>query len=149
MIFHNLKGYDSHLIFKELSKFNGLKISVIPNGFEKNMAFTINKNLIFIDSLQFMNCSLDRLVRNLNDKDFKYSSEEFNGEQLKLLKEKDVYPYKYTNSFTRFNEDKLHDKCKLFSSLKDNGISEKEYERAIMFGKYLKQKILANIMICI
>ena len=32
VIFHNLKGYDSHLIFKELSKFNGLKISVIPTG---------------------------------------------------------------------------------------------------------------------
>ena len=31
VIFHNLKGYDSHLIFKELSKF---KISVIPNGLE-------------------------------------------------------------------------------------------------------------------
>ena len=34
VIFHNLKGYDSHLIFKELSKFN-VKISVIPNGLEK------------------------------------------------------------------------------------------------------------------
>ena len=34
LIFHNLKGYDSHLIFKELSKFNA-KISVIPNGLEK------------------------------------------------------------------------------------------------------------------
>ena len=31
VIFHNLKGYDSHLIFKELSKFN-CKVSVIPNG---------------------------------------------------------------------------------------------------------------------
>ena len=30
VIFHNLKNYDSHLIFKELSKFNG-KIDVIPN----------------------------------------------------------------------------------------------------------------------
>ena len=85
MIFHDLKGYDSHVIFKELSKFNGLKISVIPNGLEKYMAFPINKNLIFIDSMQFMNCSLDRLVRNLNDKDFKYLSEEFNGEQLKIV----------------------------------------------------------------
>ena len=42
VIFHNLKVYDSHLIFKELSRFNNLKISVIPNGLEKYMAFTVN-----------------------------------------------------------------------------------------------------------
>ena len=54
VIFHNLKGYDSHLIFKELSKCN-VKISVIPNGLEKYMDFTINKDLVFIDSMQFMN----------------------------------------------------------------------------------------------
>ena len=33
VIFHNLKRYDCHLIFKELSKFN-VKISVVPNGLE-------------------------------------------------------------------------------------------------------------------
>ena len=72
----------SHLIFKELSKFN-VKISVIPNGWEKYMAFTINKNFVFIDSMQFMNSSHDELVKNSNDKDFKYLSEEFSGEKLK------------------------------------------------------------------
>ena len=45
-IFQNLKGYDSHLIFKEINKFN-FKISVIPNGLEKYMAFTLNKNFSF------------------------------------------------------------------------------------------------------
>ena len=45
-----------------------MKISVMPNGLEKYMAFTINENLVFIDSMQFMNCSLDTLVKNLNDK---------------------------------------------------------------------------------
>ena len=39
VIFHNLKGYDSHLIFKELSRFDGLKISVIPNGLEIGQKF--------------------------------------------------------------------------------------------------------------
>ena len=38
IIFHNLKGYDSHLIFSELNKFD-VKISAIPNGLEKYMAF--------------------------------------------------------------------------------------------------------------
>ena len=38
VIFHNLRGYDSHLIFKELDKFD-VEIDVIPNGLEKYMAF--------------------------------------------------------------------------------------------------------------
>ena len=38
VIFHNLRGYDSHLIFNELDKFD-LKVSVIPNGLEKYIAF--------------------------------------------------------------------------------------------------------------
>ena len=38
VIFHNLRGYDSHLIFSELNKF-GVKINVVPNGLEKYMAF--------------------------------------------------------------------------------------------------------------
>ena len=50
------------------------------------MAFTLNKNLVFIDSMFFTNSSLDKLVKNLNDSDFKYLSEEFSGEQLSLVK---------------------------------------------------------------
>ena len=70
VIFHNLKGYDSHLIFPVLHKFN-LKINVIPNGLEKYMAFFLNKNLVFIGSMQFMNSGLVKLVKNLSDEDFK------------------------------------------------------------------------------
>ena len=39
VIFHNLRGYDSHLIFNELDKFD-VKIMVIPSGLEKYMAFS-------------------------------------------------------------------------------------------------------------
>ena len=42
-IFQNLRGYEIHLRFSELDKFN-VKISVIPNGLEKYMAFFWGKN---------------------------------------------------------------------------------------------------------
>ena len=58
-----------------MSKFN-VKISVIRNGLEKYMAFTINGNVVFIDSMQFLKSSLDSLLKNLGDRDFKYLSEE-------------------------------------------------------------------------
>ena len=87
VIFHNLKGYDSHLIFRELSKFD-CRINVIPNGLEKYMSFSLN-NLVFIDSILFMNSSLDKLVKNLSSGDFKYLSESFSGEKLELLQKKE------------------------------------------------------------
>ena len=129
MIFHNLKGYNSHLIFKELSKFN-CKISVIPNGLEKYISFSLNENIVFIDSMLFLNPSLDRLTKILGTEDLKYLSEEFSGEKLKLVKKKGIYPYEYFNSFKKFKETNLPDIDKFFSSLKDCRISEKEYQRA-------------------
>ena len=53
--------------------------------------------------MQFMNFSLDKLVNNLSNKDFKYLIEEFGSENLELLKQKNAYPYEYMNSFERFN----------------------------------------------
>ena len=57
--------------------------------------------------MQFMNSSLDKLVKNLSDEDFKYLVEEFGSENLELLKQKNGYPYKYMNSFEIFNGEKL------------------------------------------
>ena len=37
-----VRGFDSHLIFNELDKFDA-KISVIPNGLEEYMAFFLIK----------------------------------------------------------------------------------------------------------
>ena len=53
VIFHNFKGYDGHLIMKELSNFD-VNIDVVPFGLENHMAIIVNRNLVFIDSMQFM-----------------------------------------------------------------------------------------------
>ena len=68
------------------------------------MAFFLGKNLVFIDSMQFMNFSLDKLVKNLLGKDFKYLVEEFGSKNLEILKQKGAHPYEYMNSIERFNE---------------------------------------------
>ena len=49
--------------------------------------------------MQFMNTSLDKLVKNLSDEDFKYLVEEFGSEHLELLKQKGAYPYGYMKIF--------------------------------------------------
>ena len=100
---HNLKPCNSHLIINEIGKIN-VKVDVIPNVLEKYMAFTVNKNLVFIDSKQFIDSSLEKLVKNLSDDDFKHLAEELGSENLKLL---NACPYEYMDSFERFSEKKF------------------------------------------
>ena len=92
------------------------------------MAFFVNKNLVFIDSMQFINSGLDKLVKNLSDEDFKYLVKEFISENLEILKQKGAYPYEHMNSFEGFNEEKLRQRKYFFSSIKKG--------RLIMMVKY-------------
>ena len=87
VIFHNFRGYDiqCHLIIRDIGK-SDVKVNVIPNGLEKYKVFTINNNF-FIDSMQFMNSSLDALVKNFSDNDFTYLSQEFSVDLLELVKQ--------------------------------------------------------------
>ena len=48
------------------------------------------------------------------------------------------------DSFKRFNEDKLPDKCEFFNSLKDKCISTEEYDRAINVWNTFKIKTLGE-----
>ena len=59
---------------------------------------------MFIDSMQCLNFSFDKLVKSLSDEDFKYLVEDSGSEDLELLKQKGDYTYEYINSFERFNE---------------------------------------------
>ena len=59
-----------------IEKFD-LIVDVIKNGLEKYMVFILNRNLVYIDSMQFTNSSLDVLVKNFSDNHFKYLSHEF------------------------------------------------------------------------
>ena len=60
VVFHNLRGYDSHLLMQAISKVEG-KVSCIPNNTEKYISFSLGQ-LRFIDSVQFLLASLDKLV---------------------------------------------------------------------------------------
>ena len=94
-MFHNLQNYDSHLVFQEIGKYN-FKLNVIPKAMEKCMSFTIQQPkkkgikpelpLVFVDSVHFLNNSLNNLVENLGEDDFYHLSQEFNADVLNLLK---------------------------------------------------------------
>ena len=91
-----------------------------------------------------MNSSLDSLVKSLSENDFKYLSEEYTGEFLELVKQKGVYPYEYMDSFKKFSENQLPDRCKFFSSLKDVCIREKDYLKADNLWNIFKMNTMGD-----
>ena len=70
------------------------------------MVFTINSNIFFIGSMQFINPSLNNLQfrydYSLEQLQFRYLSEKFNGDLLELVKQKGFYPYEYMDSSEKF-----------------------------------------------
>ena len=76
VVFYILKNYEAHIIMKELGKFD-FKINAIPNGLGKCMKFILDHKLVFAVSLQFLCSSLDSLVKNFSENDFKHLSQEF------------------------------------------------------------------------
>ena len=142
VIFHNLRGYDSHFIMQEIGAIvknhaytnkKGEKcqmnINAIPNNMEKYMAFMLGNHLTFIDSFQFLSSSLEKLVSNLPRKLFKYTSQVFEGDEFDLMVKKGVYPYDYIDSFEKFKE-QLPSKEDFYSILNDKHIEDKDYQHA-------------------
>ena len=85
---------------------------------------------VFLDSFQFMPTSLERLVSNFLEGAFKYTSKEFNEQEMKLMKQKGIYPHHYMDSFKRFEETELPAKEEFYSILNDEHITDESYEHA-------------------
>ncbi|XP_065640508.1 uncharacterized protein LOC136073078 [Hydra vulgaris] len=119
VIFHNLTGYDSQLFIKKLSGelSSAGKINCIPNNEKKYISFSkevkvneytnkkgkkveVNQELRFIDSYRFMASSLDELVKNSINENYK----ELENKKLNLLFRKGVYPYEWVDSIIKLNE---------------------------------------------
>ena len=143
ILFHNLRGYDSHFIMQQIGEIAKkhvyknnrgeechMNIDCIPNNMEKYMAFMLGNHLVFLDSFQFMSSSLDNLTKNLPDDAFKYTQQEFIKEQFNLMKQKGIYPYDYMDSFNKFNETQLPKKKDFYSILNNEHISDEQYKHA-------------------
>ena len=160
VIFHNLSGYDSHLFIKNLGKSEG-KIDCIPNNEEKYISFTkeilvdkfinkegeekeVKRKIRFIDSFKFMAASLDSLVKNLPKDSFKNLKEFYEGDELKLLLRKGVFPYDWFDNFGKLSVKNLPPKESFHSILNDSGISEEDYIHAQNVWETFKMKTMRD-----
>ena len=110
IIFHNLEGYDEHIIFKELNNFDNIDIQVIPKTSEKYVSIVVNGNIVFLDSNQFYKGKLDDHASHLNNEDFKHLMTEFPIDKWEILKRKGAYPYEWVDSYKKFNYQELSPK---------------------------------------
>ena len=164
VLFHNLTGYDCHLFVKRLADSLG-DVNCIPRNEEKYVTFdnmvlvdTVAKHdkevnvysrLKFVDTMNFMKTSLEKLVEKLDKPSFEHTGKYFQDEDLDLMLRKGVYPYEYMTGAERLREKSLPPKEE-FASLLGSGviydseamitpshISDKDYEHAQkVFGAF-------------
>ena len=94
------------------------------------MSFIINNKLSFIGSLQFSSSPLVSFVKNFNEDEFKYLSQEFDKNKLDSVKQKGFYPYEYMSDFENFKEE-LPSKERFYSSLTNKKVNDKENEHVL------------------
>lgn len=136
IFFHNLSNYDAHLIVTELGH-DTQAIKVIPNSEEKFISFTkyVTKtfSMRFIDTFRFMASGLSTLAKNLVTpglENFRETAKHFVTGDMPLVTQKGVYPYEYTDSWERLDEERLPSKRSFYSTLKETGIKEEDFEHA-------------------
>lgn len=133
IIFHNLKNFDSHLLVQGINSTLVKKIRVVPQSIERFIALKID-NYIVLDSFGFLPSSLDVLSEN-TDENRKQKLLGFFFENTTLLRKKGVLPYEYLDCWEKFDERKLPSRESFFSTLKNEGISEENYENVKLIWK--------------
>ena len=142
VVFHNLRGYDSHLLMQAMSKAIAVaeplheqeeddvqalkryihaiedhKLKCIPNNTEK-YSFSLGQ-LRFIDSAQLLLAPLDKLVSSFTGGGTGplAKTNRWTPHDVQLLAQKDMYPYEYMDSWDRFEEQALPPKERPASSM--------------------------------
>ena len=128
--FHNFSNYDCHMFFKKLVdlKKDKVKFKIIPKTNEEYIAVKYGC-IRFIDSYRFLSESLDKLVKNIDEDDFKILKKEF-PDKWQYLNKKLAYPYQYFNSINDYQKPvNILKKEDFFSKLKNDYPDDGEIER--------------------
>ena len=133
VFFHNGSKYDFHFIVTELMKYQDRynKVEVLPKTSEEYISITYGsfyRKLIFKDSYRFLQQGLGDIAESLTLEDFKIMKDFY--KDINLLKQKGVYPYEYIDSLEKLNETQLPPIEAFYSTLKQETITEEEYQHA-------------------
>ena len=132
---HKAGGYDLHLFMRDVELLKNEKSFILPKQSTKYYTFKVGK-IAFIDSLNFLPFSLNKLVNSLTGRNGGMSLSITN-KLLELkgysnfLKDKIVgkgcFPYEHMNSLENFDEEDVPNKSAFNSSL-TGPISQEKYD---------------------
>ena len=166
VFFHNLQNYDAHLFVRALGLMDEvLSIKCIPDNDEKYISFSlkfelkritkwdfkteewkevvVKHEIRFLDSLKFTLSGLEGLVKNLSREDLEETTRFF-GEKIDLVSRKGVYPYEFMDDFEKFKKQSLPKKTSFFSRLKQEKISDEDFDHAQRVWKECKLKNMGD-----
>lgn len=141
---HNFSNYDSHCVMTAIAKrkkkegtlsYGGerIKLEAIPLNVQRFKILKINQ-VTLLDSMAFLNDSLERLVENLKLSDCSFNLiRQWLPEDNKreLLMRKGFYPYEYMTSMDRLKEECLPPPDAFASKLSGStGASPEDYQHA-------------------
>ena len=150
VVFHNLRSYDSHILLRPLAQFLGpSQIQVLASTIEKYTSIETSQ-FKFIDSLQHLSSSLEKLVQNLGKRginSFHNLQKEFQTDDptlLPLLVGKGIFPYSYIDSFEKFN-DPIPNIEYFKNELTEELPSDIEYQRMLTISEKLGLETLGDL----
>ena len=137
VVMHNLSNYDMHPLMVGLSEIKHQieKVSVIPVSSEKYTSMTIiskcGAKIRFVDSLRFLNASLENLSASLVKEQNPFSLlKQFFPRCHHLLRGKQVFPYEYLSSYAALKDKTLPPLTAFYNSLSKTSISKEDYKHA-------------------
>ena len=178
IVAHNSKGYDSHLIIKELAKQSRdeFELTCIASSSEKYISFSrvqkraskkqktnikreLYEELRFIDSNSFLSSSLEKVAKTMKKEDFKILQQNINcfenqynsankSKFADALIKKGIYPYEFVDSVEKLYINRLPEKQDFSSSLYSGMIDNEKIENNITDKEYEQAQYVWNLFQC-
>ena len=163
---HNFSGYDSHLILPYLTKKllpEVESVNVIPRSGEKFMSIKINRQITFLDSMNFLSGSLDSLNECIHqsckyeivkqsyltcekDKNNQSKLKFDSSKRMRYLLTKGSFPYEWAKSADDYSLPYLVPKSAFYNSITRSNISDEKYQLAEEMWKVFGMKNMRDYM---
>ncbi len=156
VIAHNAMKYDINHVIKKIKGKD--RISVIARNSEQFISVKWLKCFYFIDSLNFLQGSLDSLSEKLSEKDVTPFLNVITKQRdlQEMLRHKTPFPYDFLDGEEKLKVNKLPSRKYFFNTLTSSHITKEQYERALNiwekfecknFQEYMELYVTLDVML--